>query len=173
MKTRCKLRPVAAALLAILLLTSVASPVFAEGDGTGRTVRVGCVDIANFLSVSNGAAVGYGADYLREISYYTGWTYEYISGTWSECLRWLSDGEIDLLLPAEYSEERAENFLFSSIECCIDFVVLLSLDDSGLYYEDFADYDMISVGMIRGNYLNDCFGQYALDNGFTYDAVYF
>ena len=34
--------------------------------------------------------------------------------------------ELDLLLPAEYSEERAEGFPFSeATECCFDFAALV------------------------------------------------
>ncbi|MEA4912587.1 MAG: transporter substrate-binding domain-containing protein [Oscillospiraceae bacterium] len=170
MKAHPILRWLTTAILLVFLCAS-AAPVFAAQED--RTVRVGCVDIDSFLTLSNGSAAGYGADYLREISAYTGWSYEYVSGTWSQCLQWLREGQIDLLLPAEYSEERAEDFLFSSQECCIDYVALLAGQDSGLYYEDYANYDGITVGMIRDNYLNDCFVRYAADHGFTYQTVYY
>lgn len=63
--------------------------------------------------------------------------------------------------------------MFSSLECCIDYVVLLVNQDSGLYYEDYTNYNGISVGMIQDNYLNDCFAQFAADHGFTYKSLYF
>lgn len=172
MKTRRTARWITVMLVVVFCITA-AAPAFAVGRESTQTIRVGCVDIDSFLTISNGSAIGYGADYLREISGYTGWTYEYVSGTWNQCLQWLRDGEIDLLLPAEYSEERAEDFLFSAMECCIDYVVLLALADSGLYYEDYESYNGITVGMIEGNYLNDCFFRYASENGFTSRPVYF
>lgn len=71
-------------------------------------VRVGCVDIGDFIQIDqDGYAIGYGADYLNKIAEYTGWEYEYIQAPWGECLDMLRRGELDLLLPAEYSEERA------------------------------------------------------------------
>lgn len=148
-------------------------PAFATEKDDTQTIRVGCVDIDSFLTLSDGSATGYGADYLKEIASYTGWRYEYVPGTWKQCLQWLRDGEIDLLLPAEYSEERADDFLFSSMECCIDYVVLLTRSDSKLYYEDYKSYNEIEVGMIEGNYLNDCFFQYASDQGFSYKSRFF
>ena len=173
MKTHHLPRWIITTLLIIFLFISTAMPAFAAENQDTQTVRVGCVDIDSFLTLSNGSAIGYGADYLREISSYTGWAYEYVPGTWSQCLQWLRDGEIDLLLPAEYSQERADEFLFSSLECCIDYVVLLTTSDSGLYYEDYESYNGITVGMIEGNYLNDCFSQYASDHNFTYKFKYF
>ena len=106
---------------AILLCLCFALPVRAADK-----VRVGCVDIGDFIQIDqDGYAIGYGADYLNKIAEYTGWEYEYIQAPWGECLDMLRRGELDLLLPAEYSEERAEDFLFSSYECCFDFAALV------------------------------------------------
>lgn len=172
MKNHAICRCVTIVLLLVFLCSLVALPAFAADDET-RVIHVGSVDIDNFLSLKNGIATGYGADFLREIGGYTGWTFEYVTGTWSQCLQWLKNGEIDLLCPAEYSEERAVDFLYSSLECCIDYVALLTVQDSGLYYEDYENYNGMTVGMIIGNYLNDCFAEYASENGFSYKTEYF
>lgn len=138
-------------------------------------VRVGCVDIGDFIQIDqDGYAIGYGADYLNKIAEYTGWEYEYIQAPWGECLDMLRRGELDLLLPAEYSEERAEDFLFSSYECCFDFAALVGRkSDERLYYDDYHGFQGIRVGMIKGNFLNDLFAEYAENHGFSYEAVYY
>lgn len=138
-------------------------------------VRVGCVDIGDFIQIDqDGYAIGYGADYLNKIAEYTGWEYEYIQAPWGECLDMLRRGELDLLLPAEYSEERAEDFLFSSYECCFDFAALVGRkSDERLYYDDYHGFQGIRVGMIKGNFLNDLFDEYAENHGFSYEAVYY
>ena len=75
-----------------------------------------------------------------------------------------------LLLPAEYSEERAEDFLFSSYECCFDFAALVGRkSDERLYYDDYHGFQGIRVGMIKGNFLNDLFDEYAENHGFSYE----
>ncbi|MDD3795519.1 MAG: transporter substrate-binding domain-containing protein [Lachnospiraceae bacterium] len=146
----------------------------AQEENQGSVIRVGCVDIDNFLKLSNGTATGYGADYLQKISSYTGWSYDYVSGTWSQCLQWLREGKIDLLLPAEYSEERSEDFLFSTLECSIDYVALMTNNDNTtLYYEDYSNYGDMVVGMIKDNYLNDCFTEYAEKSNFSFQTRYF
>ncbi|MDD6175198.1 MAG: transporter substrate-binding domain-containing protein [Firmicutes bacterium] len=139
------------------------------------TIRVGCVDIENFLvDDGRGGVSGYGAEYLNKIQEYTGWEYEYVHGTWEECMQWLQDGTIDLLFPAERTEEREKLFLFSESECCIDYAALLTRsDNSSLYFEDFDSFDGIQVGLISGNYLNDVFARYCSENGFSCRLKYF
>lgn len=138
-------------------------------------IRVGCVDFSSFMKVDkDGHAVGYGAEYLNKISSYTGWQYEYVEAPWNQCLNMLQDGKIDLLFPAEFSEERARNFLFSDYECSVDVISLVGCKtDSRFYYEDEESFEGIRVGMIKGNYLNRLFDDYARRNGFTYEPVYY
>lgn len=150
-------------------------PVYANEESEQKVVRVGCVDIEQFLLMDkNGSAHGYGEEYLSTISKYTGWKYEYVQGSWKECLKWLKEGKIDLLFPAEYTEKRARSFLYSDTQCCIDFVALLTRQDNdNLYYGDFENYDGIRVGMIVDNYLNEIFKETAIEKGFSYEPVYF
>ena len=131
-------------------------------------VRVGCVDIDGFLTMDeNGNVEGYAAEYLNRISQYADWNYTYIRGSWSECLRWLKEGKIDLLLPAEYSEERAKDFLYSKDICCMDYAALVGRkDDSNYYYEDYPYFNGMTVGVISGNYLNQVFEAYAREHHF-------
>lgn len=150
-------------------------PVFAEEGPEQKVIKVGCVDIEQFLMMDkNGNVHGYGEEYLSAISKYTGWQYEYVEGSWKQCLKWLDEGKIDLLFPAEYTEVRSQSFLFSDTQCCIDFVALLTRQDNeNLYYGDFDNYDGIKVGMITGNHLNKIFKETAKEKGFSYESVYF
>ena len=89
-------------------------------------------------------------------------------------MKWLEQGKIDLLFPAEYTEERSESFLFRDTQCCIDFVALLTRQDNqNLYYGDFDNYDGIKVGMITESHLNKIFKETAKAKGFSYEPVYF
>lgn len=158
--------------LTVFLALSI-SALFLFPARAADKVRVGCVDIGNFIQMdSDGRAYGYGAEYLDKIAEYAGWEYEYVQASWEECLKMLKTGEIELLLPAEYSEERAKDYLFSSYECCFDFVALVGRrTDNRLYYDDYAGFDGMRVGMIKGNYLNGLFEEYAGSHGFTYETV--
>lgn len=44
----------------------------------------------------------------------TGWNYEYVYGSFSQCSAMLASGEIDLFGNVSYTPERAELFDFSS-----------------------------------------------------------
>ena len=79
-----------------------------------KTVRVGYFPYANFQEGSSGEhKQGAGYEYLQKISYITGWKYEYVYGSFKECLDMLADGEIDILGSVSYTPERAEAISFS------------------------------------------------------------
>ena len=79
-----------------------------------KTVRVGYFPYANFQEGSSGEhKQGVGYEYLQKISYITGWKYEYVYGSFKECLDMLADGEIDILGSVSYTPERAEAISFS------------------------------------------------------------
>ena len=80
-----------------------------------KTVRVGYFPYANFQEGSYGEhKQGAGYEYLQKISYITGWKYEYVYGSFKECLDMLADGEIDLLGSVSYTPERAESIDYST-----------------------------------------------------------
>ena len=70
--------------------------------------RVGYFPYANFQEGGYGEhKQGAGYEYLQKISYITGWKYEYVYGSFKECLDMLADGEIDILGSVSYTPERA------------------------------------------------------------------
>ncbi|MEG1549315.1 MAG: transporter substrate-binding domain-containing protein [Ruthenibacterium sp.] len=172
MKPRSFQKKLFCLLLAFVVMASVAMPTFAAAP---KTVRIGCFDIENFLVLEDdGSVTGYGADYLEEIAKHTGYQYEYVRGTWTECLQWLKSGKIDLLFPAEFSAERAKDFEFTQSAICVDYVSLIAnSDNDNLYYGDYKNYNGIVVGMISDNYLNGVFAEFAAKNDFSFTPVYY
>lgn len=168
------IKRITAVLLSVSIIITICLPVFAENKSS-KIVRVGCVDTENFFKQDSiGKYSGYAIEYLEEISQYTDWEYEYVDGTWAECMQWLSEGKIDLLLPAEYSDDRAEDYLYSKYECCIDYVALYAqLDDNTHFYEDYKSFDNMKIGMITGNYLNVLFEENAKKLGFSFIPLYY
>lgn len=172
---KCKSRFLKATLiLAILAILLLPSDIVKAEEGQ-KVVRVGCMDIDKFLVMEeNGNVSGYGAEYLKEISRYTGWKYEYVKGSWKECLEKLEAGEIDLLFPAQYSEDRAKKYIFSQIEGCISEVELLTYNgNQDLYYGNHKGFDSIHVGLLEESYLNHVFDNFAKEMGFSYVPVYY
>ena len=63
----------------------------------------------------NGRRSGYDYVYEQKLAAYTGWTYEYVEGSWSDLLQMLKNGEIDMMGDISYTEERAEFLLYPSL----------------------------------------------------------
>ena len=102
------------ALLSLLLLLSVVLPVkAAEETAPAKVVRVGSFeDTFNYVN-EKGARKGYGYELLQTLSGYTGWQFEYVTCDWSDCFEKLKNGEIDIMGGISYTEDRAEEMLFS------------------------------------------------------------
>lgn len=87
----------------------------ADSGKEQKTVRVGYVNVVNYEEGGEGEYKrGAGYEYLQKISYFTGWNYEYVYGSFKECLEMLAKGEIDLFGDVSYTPERAEFISFSS-----------------------------------------------------------
>lgn len=102
------------AMLSLLLLLSAVLPVKAAAEtAPAKVVRVGSFeDTFNYVN-ERGARKGYGYELLETLSGYTGWQFEYVTCDWSDCFEKLKNGEIDIMGDISYTEDRAEEILFS------------------------------------------------------------
>ena len=101
-------------MLSLLLLLSAVLPVKAAAETAPvKVVRVGSFeDTFNYVN-EKGARKGYGYELLQTLSGYTGWQFEYVTCDWSNCFEKLKNGEIDIMGGISYTEDRAEEMLFS------------------------------------------------------------
>lgn len=101
-------------MLSLLLLLSAVLPVKAAAETAPvKVVRVGSFeDTFNYVN-EKGARKGYGYELLQTLSGYTGWQVEYVTCDWSDCFEKLENGEIDIMGGISYTEDRAEEMLFS------------------------------------------------------------
>lgn len=120
-KKRLCLSILALIMLLFVPVSAYASEIKSDGktaqamEEENKTVRVGYFPYANFQEGSYGEhKQGAGYEYLQKISYITGWKYEYVYGSFKECLDMLADGEIDLLGSVSYTPERAESIDYST-----------------------------------------------------------
>ena len=102
------------ALLSLLLLLSAVLPVKAVAETAPiKIIRIGSFeDTFNYCN-EKGARKGYGYELLQTLSGYTGWQFEYVTCDWSDCFEKLENGEIDIMGGISYTEDRAEEMLFS------------------------------------------------------------
>ena len=92
-------------LTAVLMLVVL---LVVNSAGASNTVRIAYSDIDNFVGIKDGRLAGYGVALFDAIAEYTGWTYEYKSGSWEQCLEWVKP--ILLFQPSTASSGRRISF---------------------------------------------------------------
>ena len=138
-------------LLSILMLIAcLFSQALAE-NVPGPTIRVGFPPIPGFNEINkNGTYSGYNADYLRKIAQQTNWKYEFVVAPWSDCLKMLKEGKIDILGGMERTPEREKIFHFARLESFLNDVPLLArADDTRFLHNNLNEYHNLTVGVLK------------------------
>ena len=140
------------ALLCLLLLLSVVLPVKAAAEtAPAKVVRVGSFeDTFNYVN-EKGARKGYGYELLQTLSGYTGWQFEYVTCDWSNCFEKLKNGEIDIMGAISYTEDRAEEMLFSDEPMGVEkYYLYADLSRADISASDFKTLNGKKIGVLMG-----------------------
>ena len=140
------------AVLCLLLLLSVALPVKAAAETAPvKVVRVGSFeDTFNYCN-EKGARKGYGYELLQTLSGYTGWQFEYVTCDWSDCFEKLKNGEIDIMGDISYTEDRAEEMLFSDEPMGEEkYYLYADLSRADISASDFKTLNGKKIGVLMG-----------------------
>ena len=146
------LRKSACVMLSLLLLLSVVLPVKAAAEtAPAKVVRVGSFeDTFNYVN-EKGARKGYGYELLETLSGYTGWQFEYVTCDWSDCFEKLENGEIDIMGGISYTEDRAEEMLFSDEPMGEEkYYLYADLSRADISASDFKTLDGKKIGVVMG-----------------------
>ncbi len=164
-------------ILMMILLLSNSLTAFADIYVEPINVRVGFFSLDGYHMVSDdGIRSGYGYELLQEINVYTDWTYEYIGyeKSWSDALKMLDDGEVDLLTSAQMTDERLEKYDFSEVSVGSSSTILtIKAGNTKFISGEYDTYEGMRVGMVQGNSRNDSFDELAGLKGFSYEPVYY
>ena len=134
-----------AVLLILLSLPAYAAP-------ATKTVRVGWHEAPYFITDQFGRHSGYTYDYQQKLSAYTGWTYEYVEGGWSELLSMLKTGEIDMMGNISYMEERAKDMLYSSIPMGTEsYYVFIAPTNTDINADNYNSLDGKRIGVAKAS----------------------
>ena len=140
------------AMLCLLLLLSVVLPVKAAAEtAPAKLIRVGSFeDTFNYCN-EKGARKGYGYELLQTLSGYTGWQFEYVTCDWSDCFEKLENGEIDIMGGISYTEDRAEEMLFSDEPMGEEkYYLYADLSRADISASDFKTLDGKKIGVVMG-----------------------
>ena len=139
-------------MLSLLLLLSAVLPVkAAEETAPVKVVRVGSFeDTFNYVN-EKGARKGYGYELLQTLSGYTGWQFEYVTCDWSDCFEKLKNGEIDIMGAISYTEDRAEEMLFSDEPMGEEkYYLYADLSRADISASDFKTLNGKKIGVLMG-----------------------
>ena len=160
-------------------LSAYASEIKSDGKTTqaleeeNKTVRVGYFPYANFQEGGYGEhKQGAGYEYLQKISYITGWKYEYVYGSFKECLDMLADGEIDILGSVSYTPERAESIDFSTYaEGTERYWIYTREDHTNLTNGDPKQMNGCRIGVADGSYQKELLEKWLDSNQIQAEVV--
>mgnify|MGYP004693425079 FL=1 len=140
------------ALLSLLLLLSAVLPVKAAAETAPvKVVRIGSFENTFNYCNEKGARKGYGYELLQTLSGYTGWQFEYVTCDWSDCFEKLENGEIDIMGGISYTEDRAEEMLFSDEPMGEEkYYLYADLSRADISASDFKILDGKKIGVVMG-----------------------
>jgi ABC-type amino acid transport substrate-binding protein len=153
-------------LLAVPVLLAEPLPVAAQ---EARVVRVGVFPLPGFNHIGEGTVSGYNMDYLEQVALSAGWILTpVVLDNWTDALRALDQGRIDLLGPALHTPDREKRYLFCRYPSGTAFTALVTLrDKTALTYEDFAAFENLRIGTAPSPFWQQNFAAYARRKAFT------
>lgn len=160
-------------MLLLVLSTAGGVTIISEASETenSRVVKVGYIDYQGFIDKNaSGYYTGYGIEYLKEISRYTGWSYEFVYGSWNDLMKKVENGEIDFLCHAQMTDERRQRYLYSQYSIGTEASILyVRQDDERFYYNDFEHFNGMKIAMLNESFQNGMLEEYASEKKFSYE----
>ena len=162
MITPGKVKRLAALILCFLLTAVLLPPAAFHAQEKGRTVRVGWYESPFNTLDESGRRSGYAYEYQMKVAAYTGWDYEYVSGSWTELMQMLLDGDIDLMSDVSYTDERAEKMLFADLPMGTEeYYIFISPGNTEIKSSDLSSLNGKTIGVNRGSVQEVLFREWA------------
>ena len=159
-------------LLFTMVLGYAVPPTVNAEEKEHKVVRVGWFDssFCNFDQFGRRGGIDY--EYQQKISAYTGWTYEYVEGSWSNLFQMLKEGKIDLLSDVSYKPEREEYMYFSDLPMGTEsYYILVALDNREITSEDISSIDGKRIGVNKGSIQESFLKEWAEKNRVKIEVV--
>ncbi len=155
--------------LAALMLLALFFP---AAKAEPRVLRVGYFAYPGFHEQSeDGHRSGYGYELYQRLARYADVTYEYVGYDcdWNGVQQMLERGEIDVIAGAHKTPMREAVLDFSSRDIGQSFAVLtVSAGNEEIVPGDYATYNGMTVGALRGSESAARLMQFAMEKGFSY-----
>jgi ABC-type amino acid transport substrate-binding protein len=149
----------------IICFIVLSVPTFAK-ENSDNVIRVGSFEETYNVVNEKGERSGYGYEYLQDIAGYAGWTYKYITSDWKNCFTQLENGEIDILGGISYTDERAENMLFSDMPMGEEkYYIYTDASNMDLTAGNLDSFEGKNIGVFKDNITEDVLNEWELKYG--------
>lgn len=166
------IKKIAAVLLSTILVMVFWGHSVLYADTNTKVVRVGWYESPFNIIDETGRRSGYAYDYQRKIAAYTGWTYEYVEGTWTDLFGMLERGEIDMLSDVSYTKERAEKFLYPSIPMGKEnYYIYKDSTNPDIRDENLTTLNGKRIGVTKNSIQTGIYREWAEKRGITTDLI--
>ena len=137
-----------------------------------KVIRVGSFeDTFNYVD-ENGVRRGFGYELMQALAGYAGWKFEYVKCDWSDCFDKLEDGEIDVIGDISYTDERAQEMLFSEEPMGEEkYILYADLSHKDIETSDFKSMDGKRVGVLIGTEPESMLTEWEKKNGIHTEHV--
>ena len=131
-----------------------------------KVIRVGSFeDTFNYVD-ENGVRRGFGYELMQALAGYAGWKFEYVKCDWSDCFDKLEDGEIDVIGDISYTDERAQEMLFSEEPMGEEkYILYADLSHKDIETSNFKSMDGKRVGVLLGTEPESMLTEWEKKNG--------
>ena len=137
-----------------------------------KVIRVGSFeDTFNYVD-ENGVRRGFGYELMQALAGYAGWKFEYVKCDWSNCFDKLENGEIDVIGDISYTDERAQEMLFSEEPMGEEkYILYADLSHKDIETSDFKSMDGKRVGVLLGTEPESMLTEWEKKNGIHTEHV--
>ena len=160
-------------LLCFLIVLSGLMAANAAQPEVNRTVKAGVFYFDGYhMENEDGSLTGYGIEFLNLVSQYSHLNFSFVGydRSWGDMLTMLENGEIDVVTSARKTSEREAEFAFSLPIGRNSTLLSVRADDTSRRTGNYATYNGMIIGLVPGSSQNESLAEFALENGFTYQA---
>lgn len=164
---------------ALLMTLLLACPQISYGASSDtrekKVVRVGYYLYEGYQEVDkNGVFSGYGYDYLKEISQFADWKYEFVTASFPECIKMLENGEVDIVGGIDKDALKSDKIVYSHYSNRTSETHLYTkATNTELNFDDFTKLDGLVVGVLEEDYQEAYLDAYSEENNIIFNKIYY
>ena len=171
-RAECSRRRGACLALCLVWIALLLWPLSAHAGDAEKIVRVGWYESTFNTTDAFGRRSGYGYEYQMKIASYSGWKYEYVTGSWPALMEMLIEGDIDLMSDVSYTEERAGKMLYPTLPMGTEeYYLFTAPGNQSIDPSDYATLNGKRIGVNKSSVQADFYREWEKRNGVQSELV--